>query len=947
MERRDCGWSGILTRRGGAFAASALVLGACLVMRVLGAKWYALHGNPDYAVVVLMVRHMLAGVDFPVFFYGQAYMGSLEPAFSALLGLFLGPTPFAVCLGTGLMAFAMIVAVHRLAWRVGGPLAAVAASALCLIGPDGYFHYMASPRGGYALGLLLTVLLLHEAVFFGAGDGDAQGVKARRFLPLGFLVGLCFWNFWLTMPAVGVVCVMLLWRLRLRLFRPSVLACGLLGFFAGSLPWWIWNARNGWQSLGATGGSPGLRQSIRTAVVLFTEHLPALFARPGAPGGTRLVLASLLALLVLAVVAAAFAGRGDEASRRMRRLFCACVLYLGAFAAAYSLSSFGTINSRRYLLPFVPVFAVFAGAGIGALARAAASAPRKQARWLRAAAGIALLCAVLEEAGRVPDLKYHRHAKTTWHDSAQALNAHPGLPPEFIADFIHYGINWATDEEVCAVSPLLYRYAPYFERLENADNPGVLENFRGFDHFLSNTCGRAEFLKIPGLRVHYDATPPEGTRTALPAGRIAAMTDASGRDWRAELADRNGETFAELRRQDGSRTCELIVAFAEPTAVCGLRAVNRPRHAMGAWSVEGRADPDGEWRALSGMFQETAYYWSGPRFYYAGAAQRREKVFPQALVRELRVRMQIHPSCLGVFLETLQVMTPAAPVPAPDMAAVVRRIQEARITRVFADRWHAREIHRLTGGAVWTSRAVAGGDSSVTWIEPVDGVAVAVADAEAGTVREALLEAGAEAEVFTAGGLTVFKLTPPPRAPVWHADLMFYAGMLHADRPPMLPKSTVATDASFLGGGLVLRGVTGFRRLDVGGANWAIELAWETKPGFVFPNNLNLFLHALDESGRIACQVDVRFWPDLNPHQGPMGTAFSTVLHLHVPEHAAGDPLRLALGVLELGLIPRRANPVTALEVDQRRVVLPMRVADAAQSEDGSPKESGNATTDR
>ena len=52
MERRDCGWSGILTRRGVAVAASALVLGACLVMRVLGAKWYALHGNPDYAVAL-------------------------------------------------------------------------------------------------------------------------------------------------------------------------------------------------------------------------------------------------------------------------------------------------------------------------------------------------------------------------------------------------------------------------------------------------------------------------------------------------------------------------------------------------------------------------------------------------------------------------------------------------------------------------------------------------------------------------------------------------------------------------------------------------------------------------------------------------------------------------------------------------------------------------------
>lgn len=913
--------------------ASAMVLGACLVMRVLGAKWYALHGNPDYAVVVLMIRHMLAGIDFPVFFYGQAYMGSLEPAFSALLGILLGPTPFAVCLGTGLMAFAMIVAVFRLAWRIGGPVAAVAASALCLIGPDGYFHYMASPRGGYALGLLLTVLLLHEAVFFGTDERDTREVNARRFLPLGLMVGVGFWNFWLTMPAVGVVCVMLLWRLRLRLFRPAVLAWGLLGFFAGSLPWWVWNVRHDWESLGSAGASPGIRQSLRTAVVLFTERLPGLFENPGAPGGVRVGLAVLLVLLALAMVAAVFPWRGGAASLSHRRLLCACFLYLGAFTAAYALSSFGTINSYRYLLPFVPVFATLAGSGIGVLTRAVFAVPRSWAWWFRVASGVGIYCILFDVAGRVPDLQHHRRVKTGWHESALALASTPGLPKAFMGDFMHFGVNWATDEEVCAVSPKLYRYAPYFERLENAENPGVLENFRGFDHFLLNTGARSEFLKIPGYRVHFNATPPWVAFGVLSPDKIASMIDASGRDWKAELTDCNGETIAPLLPVGAETGCELTIAFKEPVAVCGLRVVNRTRHAMEFWGVEGRTAVDGPWRELSGMYRETGYYWSGERFYFGGIAHRSQKVFPATEVVELRVKMPVHYSCSGIIFETFQVLTPAGPRTAFDLESVARWIQEAGITRVFADRWHARELHRLSGGAIWTSRQTVETERNVLGTVSVPreaDVAVAVEDALADITRQALREADAEAEAFSVGGMTIFRLVPDPSGGVGKPDLMFYAGMLHADQVPALPKNAFDVEVSFFGGGLILRGISDFRRLDTDGTRVAIELAWEVAPGFLFPNNLAVFLHGLDASGRIVCQVDEALHPDLNPFHERLGTGFTSVHQLSAPAAMEQRPVRLELGLLELGLLPRRVRPETAFEVDRRRVVLPIGFSDAA-----------------
>ena len=83
------------------WALAALLLG--VAARIWGAWACRFLVVPDTAVVGLMARHMAALKEFPVFFYGQAYMGSLEPLASALLVRLLGPTGFAVTLGLGFL----------------------------------------------------------------------------------------------------------------------------------------------------------------------------------------------------------------------------------------------------------------------------------------------------------------------------------------------------------------------------------------------------------------------------------------------------------------------------------------------------------------------------------------------------------------------------------------------------------------------------------------------------------------------------------------------------------------------------------------------------------------------------------------------------------------------------------------------------------------------------
>jgi 4-amino-4-deoxy-L-arabinose transferase-like glycosyltransferase len=140
------------------FLGTTLVLG--LAARVFFAACYRFSLNSDYGIVVLMVKHIAAGRDLPVFYYGQPYMGSLEPIFSALLCKLFGFSSFNVCLGTACMGILLLPVIYAWGRDAGGRVAGLAALAFSIIGPVAYLRFLAMSWGGYALLLLLSTLIL-------------------------------------------------------------------------------------------------------------------------------------------------------------------------------------------------------------------------------------------------------------------------------------------------------------------------------------------------------------------------------------------------------------------------------------------------------------------------------------------------------------------------------------------------------------------------------------------------------------------------------------------------------------------------------------------------------------------------------------------------------------------------------------------------------------------
>ncbi len=190
--------------------------------------------NSDEAIVGLMARHILGG-QWPIFFYGQAYMGSLDAMLVALGFRLLGEQVIVIRAMQILLASGTIVTTMMLRPACSTrALAPVVAGMLVALAPVNVTLYTTVSLGGYGEALLLGNLILLLAL-------DAGKVSSPwwRFLLWGVVAGLGFWAFGLTLvyslPAAALLTAIALgWPRRHALIR---VGWALLGIILGALPW--------------------------------------------------------------------------------------------------------------------------------------------------------------------------------------------------------------------------------------------------------------------------------------------------------------------------------------------------------------------------------------------------------------------------------------------------------------------------------------------------------------------------------------------------------------------------------------------------------------------------------------------------------------------------------------------------------------------------------------
>ncbi len=463
---------------------SALIAGAALkVGLVLGS---AIPFNGDEAVVALMARHILLG-ERPIFFYGQAYMGSLDAFLVALgFGLFGEHVWVIRLVQGGLYGGVLITTVEVGKKLLGSREVGILAAWLLAIPSVILTLYTTASLGGYGEALLLGNLILLQGINLLEALKNQARLTYWCWALWGLLAGFGLWVFGLTLVYAIPVGLALLWQLWLRrkTARPVwALAALLVGALAGATPWLLYAFRQNSLStlLAELGGSAIAGAATDHWVVQFFDHIwtfilfggTALFGLRPSWEIRWLALPLLPFVLTIWMAVLVHVGKRLRQGQKWRLGAGLLIGVMLTLALGFVFTPFGGDPSGRYFLPLYIPLALFAAEMFRALYR-------DHGRWVWSLVGLVLIYNLW---GTLQCVAQNPPGMTTQFDQvAQVDHAYMEELIEFLQAnderrgysnyWVSYPLAFRTAEEIIFVPALPYhedfrytsrdnRYAPY------------------------------------------------------------------------------------------------------------------------------------------------------------------------------------------------------------------------------------------------------------------------------------------------------------------------------------------------------------------------------------------------------------------------------------------------------------------------------------------------------
>jgi 4-amino-4-deoxy-L-arabinose transferase-like glycosyltransferase len=490
--------------------------------------------NSDEAVIAIMARHILGG-ERPIFFYGQAYMGSLD-AFLVAAGFSLfGQNVWVIRLIQSLLYLVTIIAtvgIGKVALK-STKIGLVAALLLAVPAVNTTLYTTVS-LGGYGEALLTGSLSLW--VGFGIlnqmNNGSPAGYKLLAlFFIWGCIVGVGGWANGLSLVfSVPMGCAILL-----RLLKPqpgigrSLKNAWIVvaGFILGSLPWWLFAFQNGFQGLFTELAGSAVAVEQQSWLVTVLNHLvnllllgiPAVLGLR--PPWTVQWLALPLIPLILIFWGAVFVFFIRKTFRHSTGEWAYPVLggVVLIFLLLFLASPFGADPSGRYFLPLVISFSLAAAGFLISTFK----------KWVFQA-GLVALVVIFNAWGTLQCAATTPPGITTQFDAVTAIDQaqmpalihflrQNGETRGYSNYWVSYPLAFLSSEELIFVPRLPYhqdlryssrddRYAPYDAIVAQSDrvayittnNPALDEKLR---HAFSNAGVTWEETQIGDFHVYY------------------------------------------------------------------------------------------------------------------------------------------------------------------------------------------------------------------------------------------------------------------------------------------------------------------------------------------------------------------------------------------------------------------------------------------------------------
>ncbi len=356
-------------------AKTNLLLKILAVLSVAGGlfiRWWMILGgrvpfNSDEAIVGLMARHILAG-ERPVFFYGQAYMGSLDAWLNAASFMLLGQSVTAMRVVQSILWIGVVISTYFTAKKVFDSSRAGWWSVL-LIGlpPVNQVLYATVTLGGYNEAIIIGLWCVYLAVDISTHPEEKH--LAVRCFCLGLLAGFGLWVFGFSLlfslPAMAYALIAVFRKRKspADLLKPALLL--FAGGCIGAFPWWIYAVQHGVAPLLAelTGSAVDVERGGFIYKIWIHLIGLVLLGVPAALGFRPpwqvdwLMLPLIPVVLFIWVVICIRAARLREKYPAIQLLTWVPALLFVVFL----FSSFGVDPSGRYFIPFSLVLTILAG----------------------------------------------------------------------------------------------------------------------------------------------------------------------------------------------------------------------------------------------------------------------------------------------------------------------------------------------------------------------------------------------------------------------------------------------------------------------------------------------------------------------------------------------------------------------------------------------------------
>ncbi|MEP7285326.1 MAG: glycosyltransferase family 39 protein [Chloroflexota bacterium] len=325
--------------------------------------------HSDEAIIGLMARHILQGQPIPTFFYGQAYMGSLDALLVSLSFRVFGESVLSIRLVQSALYLLTVGTTMLIALRLSNnrTVAAIVGVLMALPSPL-VALYTTISLGGYGETLLIGNLLLLTACEISLRE---RWNSWQHWLVLGGLVGLGWWTNNLIVVYIFPVAILMLRSWRHIVW--SRVGGAALAFFVFSAPWWLYNFTHDWESIHfLSGGFQPVGGGLEDRLLGFL-----LLGLPAVIGVRYSWAVNLWASLWVIPLIILYVGLLVAASRRASLMWWMLVGIIMIFVG----SSFGVDATGRYLLPMIIPLSILLAFG----------AQRLQARWMGAMLGLIML----------------------------------------------------------------------------------------------------------------------------------------------------------------------------------------------------------------------------------------------------------------------------------------------------------------------------------------------------------------------------------------------------------------------------------------------------------------------------------------------------------------------------------------------------------------------------